>query len=823
MPYPFHNTKLWRKWLKILLISIAGFVLLLTIGWFVLNHYLLSHKKQILENITTRISTNISGKLEIKDMEPALLNSFPSISVRLDSITLKDSLYEQHHIKTIALKHVFVEFNVISLFSKHPKIRKITLSDGSIHLFTLEDGYTNQYLFKGKQDGNSHKKPDIHLFRMENVTFVAQHKQRNKLFKIDCRDVNLKIKTKRGQMNIIANLNLFVWQLGFNLARGGYVKNKTVIGHIFLTFDRNKKTLTIKNQSLKIKEDPILVTGLFNFGHQPAYFDLDLKSPSIKLSEALSLLPQDISKKLQNIQIKKPINVNALIKGGFQYPDTPKVDIRVKIFKDDLNTPNSSFKNASALIHYSNHLHPGKGKGDDNSTIRISKMSCNWMDMPIRADSIIVENLKHPKLIARIKGRFPSSKLNKIIGRSFAITKGNVDFSIFYEGPIKKQDTLQRLLSGYILVKNTNLTYMPRSLHFSNCNAALIFDGNDLLIKSMTLSLANSTIQIKGIGKHFLNAYFSDPQKAVFDCSLNSPDLDLNAFLPLLSPRKQFGDTKHNKNLHNTNNLNKNLDDILDQSTMLLHLDVSKLRYNKFTAKNLRADLKLIDNDFIINAASLDHAGGRVTFNAKILQKPSFNKFGLKASLQKLNVNALFNAFNNFGQNTLKAENLKGQFSSKIDINGRLRENGKIVPHTLNGWAHFKLIDGELNNFSPFTSISKFAFKNRHLNQITFKTLKDSLIFKNGNILIQPMNIQSSAIFMEIQGIYSFGEGTDISMKIPLRNPSKDKKRIAHGLEPKRNKGIILYLRAKDGADGKVHIGWDPFHKGRPTDSLENE
>jgi len=72
------------------------------------------------------------------------------------------------------------------------------------------------------------------------------------------------------------------------------------------------------------------------------------------------------------------------------------------------------------------------------------------------------------------------------------------------------------------------------------------------------------------------------------------------------------------------------------------------------------------------------------------------------------------------------------------------------------------------------------------------------------------------------QGVYGFRQGTDISLKIPLRNPQKDKDRIAQGLKPRRNKGVIVYLRAKKGPDGKVHIGWDPLHKNRLEDSADD-
>ena len=76
------------------------------------------------------------------------------------------------------------------------------------------------------------------------------------------------------------------------------------------------------------------------------------------------------------------------------------------------------------------------------------------------------------------------------------------------------------------------------------------------------------------------------------------------------------------------------------------------------------------------------------------------------------------------------------------------------------------------------------------------------------------MTINSTAINLSLSGTYAFGPGTDIGIVVPLRNPQKTADRAARGLKPKKNKGIVLYLRARDDKNGEVKIVWDPLHKG---------
>lgn len=123
------------KAIRILLISFAAIVVLLIAGWFALNWYVNAHKAKILNTIATKISEHLSGELKIADMEPALLKSFPDISVRLMDVTLRDSLYDRYQKNTIDLSSVYIKLNLFSLFSTHPEIKKVTVADGSIYLF----------------------------------------------------------------------------------------------------------------------------------------------------------------------------------------------------------------------------------------------------------------------------------------------------------------------------------------------------------------------------------------------------------------------------------------------------------------------------------------------------------------------------------------------------------------------------------------------------------------------------------------------------------------------------------------------------------------
>jgi hypothetical protein len=114
---------------------------------------------------------------------------------------------------------------------------------------------------------------------------------------------------------------------------------------------------------------------------------------------------------------------------------------------------------------------------------------------------------------------------------------------------------------------------------------------------------------------------------------------------------------------------------------------------------------------------------------------------------------------------------------------------------------------GKLLNFDPVRNVGKFVFPFRDMNTIEFDNLKGDFAVAGEKITIAPMQINSSVLNMDLQGVYSFGAGTQLYVDVPLRNPKKDeditdKKELAK----RRNRGIVVHLTAEDDKDGKVKV-----------------
>ncbi len=302
-----------------------------------------------------------------------------------------------------------------------------------------------------------------------------------------------------------------------------------------------------------------------------------------------------------------------------------------------------------------------------------------------------------------------------------------------------------------------------------------------------------------------------------------SPSINLADFITLFNTDSPTASKKKTNGLAGTAN---SIDNAVENGDLFINLKAQQLSLNNFKASNANAVLLFTNKDWEIQKAFLQFADGSFNLAAKVHQANNIShQVNAQLDLQHINVKKLFYAFDNFGQTSLTAKNINGIFNSTANITASINKAGKFIPSSMNGKMYFSLKNAELKNFGPFLNIQKFAFKNRNLNDVQFAELKDTFDIQNGDIYIHRMPVQSSAsINMYIEGIYSFGNNTDISIQVPLsnlKNNSGDDFKIINKKKTNRP-GASIYLRAKDGGNG-VKIGLDVLGKFRKNKTADDK
>lgn len=774
--------------------------------WLALALYIHLNRETFLRQITDRLNQRLHGTLTIQEMNPSLLRSFPHVSMELETVQLKDSLWQQHHHPLLDVQRIFVKVNTFSLLRRRMDIREITIEDGSIYLYTNSSGYTNTSVFSKphhKKGSRSGKDADIGSIALRNMDLVVDNRQKHKLFSFNIRTLKGSIDASDSVLHFEVRTRLLVNSFSFNTFRGSYLARQELETVLAFNFNRTQRKLSIPAQRISIGGQPVTIGATFEFGQDPAAFTIDINAADMPYHHATALLLPHLQRKLDSIDLQKPLDVQALIKGRMRPHDTPDVRVKWNTRNNILVTKAGQWDSCSFSGNFSNELIPGYGHHDANSAVHIYQLQAKWGGLPLKADTLQILNLKRPEFMGRFHSSFPLQQLNELTGDTYEFQSGTASANLFYKGSILAGDSLTPYLDGAIAIRDGGFTYLPRNLQFRNCNATIQFSGQDLFFHNVQVKSAKSTLEMEGSMRNVLGLFFKAPEKILLDWDIRSPLIDLDEFRFFLSPRKS-GTRKASKAANaaasrKARRLARQLEIVMESCNVNMRITLDKLNYRRFEAQRVVAAVSLTQSDILLQQISLAHAGGSLRLNGSIHPQGNNNRFKLAGTIDNVHIDQLFYAFDNFGMRSLTSRNLKGILSARANITGNLHDNGKLAPGSMYGDVSFDLRQGALVHFGPLEDIGTFFFRKRNLSNITFDNLKNTLQLKGNKILIPPMQISSSAIMMDVTGVYGMPKGTDIYLDVPLRNPEK--------IAQKGKKGIILHLRATDdNNEGKVKI-----------------
>lgn len=222
-------------------------------------------------------------------------------------------------------------------------------------------------------------------------------------------------------------------------------------------------------------------------------------------------------------------------------------------------------------------------------------------------------------------------------------------------------------------------------------------------------------------------------------------------------------------------------------------LAAGKLIARKVEATSAAVDVLYKTGQLTIRSASMNVCGGKL--NAKGALN-NFRDLDSEMELKDVDVKQLFEQFENFGQKAITKDHLKGTVFAEAKFSATLDDVMEVKGETMRGAVKLKLKDGHLINFTPLQKISRFVFKNRDFNDITFSELNENFRLNGYEMEIDELEIASNVLnLFVVNGIYNFKGNANINVLVPwsnLRRREKDHVPRASGESAENTKGLKL-------------------------------
>ena len=803
------------------LIRIAGaLVCLLLLAWLGLAAYVLLNKASLQEKAKAAFSDRVGGDVRIGELDISLFRHFPNITARLSDVSLRDSAWQQHHHDLLKVANVFVSCNLFkSLYARRVQVGEIDLEHGQVYFYTDSTGYSNTYLLRDRKSdkpASSGKSADLPDIGLTDIRWVMERQDKHKIFDLDIGRLKCAIGKDSRLLRMEINTSIVVNSFTFNTEKGSFIKGRRLSGRFQVEYNTGSRIVQFNGVKLMVDDQLFVFAGRFFPTVSPDPFFLKIETNNVLYRQVTALLTPNIQQKLDQFDIDKPVSLSAQLDAGSADDPTPQVQVRLSLDNGSVSTPAGRFTAATFKGSFTNEWQHGHKREDENSGIRLLGFSGRLQDLPLRADTIVITNLKHPRMACDLHSHFGLEKLNELTGsQTLQFTGGSGTMNLVYRGPMSENDTAGTVVNGRLDLDSAAIIYLPYQFRLTNGKGRLLFKDQDLIIDQLGIRAGGTKIQVKGIAKNLVALLDRNAENVSMDLNLSTPRLDLEDLTALVGRPVEATTPRRSGNSVFGESFSR-IDRLLKEGTIHVGLEAADLRFRKFTGAHAKADLVFDDHEVKLTRLTVAQGGGSLDLKATLNRKgPGVDvPVTLESHLSQIDLPRLFTSFNDFGQAALTSKNLKGRLTADIHLEGAITSKAKMANNSLKGKVDFTIMDGQLVDFAPMEKIKGFV-KNKDLSEIRFAELNNQIDLDSTTLTIHRMEIRSTAFALYAEGIYDLKTGADMSLQIPLSNLSKKQDQDippdSRGNDSKA--GLSVRLRARTGEDGKLKVTWDPFKK----------
>lgn len=775
------KVKKFLLWLLCLLILIVATPVFLVFAY----------QKEIKAQVVSELNKHLKVKVYINpdDIDFTIIKTFPHAAIWFKNISIMGSLTDKQNDTLLKAESIYLLFNAKDIWNKKYIINQIEIKNASLKILVNELGEVNYEIWKAdKSLDNKEKATSFRLNKIILDKFDLTYKNHQSKLKLvsNFTEVVFSGNFSEAAYELNLNANGFVSSLKSN--KKNYIKNKSISLDIVASVSDN--LYNINKAEVALNKLFFSLSGSITNADTAMLCKILAKGKNIDIQSVLSLLPDNLHHKIKDYESNGVFYADVNIEGNLL--DYSDLDI------------NSAFGITNASVIYT----PLKTKLSDVNFIGSfvkhkyspellqlkniqAKQNNNYV-----SGNIELKNFASPRLSFDAKGKYNLQDLFALIPiDTVAFAKGMIDFNLnaalnLYEISSKKNDagTLSgavKLSDMELVFKNGKTIQVPEGL--------IKLENENIFTENLKIIHQTSSLQISGNATNLLNYLFKENQNLYINADITSPLINVNDFL---FKSLEGSDEKVSEGNKKIIVINKNI-------SANIKLNIDKIVFNAFNAKNFVGILELKNRKLLAKNFSFTSFDGDITLNGFAdASDTSFIQINCAANLIDVDVHKMFSQLNNFGQAAIIDKNIQGKATAQIDFSAKWNDHLVCDVSSILAGADITINKGELIDFSSLESLSKYI-ELKELKRIKFSTLKTHVDIKNQLISFSKTVVSNSALDLDVFGTHSFNNEIDYHIKLLLgeylaKRPGKskqlDEELLENQSDPESKRSVFIHM-----------------------------
>ena len=281
-----------KKAIKIFFISLFTLAVLTLTTGFVIGYF---YGDKVTQYVISQLNGYIDTEINIGKVEFSVFKKFPNASIEFTDVVAKSTKkfnkedFKKINANTLFIaKKIFLQFNVIDIFKKRYKIKKISIEGCTANLLIDNDGNDNFHFLKNTES-NDTSKVSLNLnnitLKETSVYFENRYKQMIISAYTNKFAINGNFSSDSYEMKTSGKLNVNK----FMLDNVNYIKTDKV--DVAVNLNVNNDLYTIKSGSLTMGDFVLDLYGNIAIS-TPSKIKLVIKGHDLSIRSFLSLLPE---------------------------------------------------------------------------------------------------------------------------------------------------------------------------------------------------------------------------------------------------------------------------------------------------------------------------------------------------------------------------------------------------------------------------------------------------------------------------------------------------------------------------------------------------
>ena len=482
--------------------------------------------------------------------------------------------------------------------------------------------------------------------------------------------------------------------------------------------------------------------------------DLDFVCEEQELKNIIKHTPDYLKSIYRSFDADGIVNCSGNIKGLISKESNPYLNMVCNIEKGKFNLKNHPFilKNVSLNAKINN----GEQRNFYNTKIEISDFDSKTENGFLKGD-FSIQNLNKYYLRAKLNSSWDLAEINHYFEKSpFFNLQGKLTANTQYSGYISFDSKFTNYFieanhTSKTSFKEASFTYKNFPLGFNFNTAECIFKNNRIEVKNSDFTIADSDLDFEGNITNLIKYILKNKAPIIITGKLKSTYMKFDELLTIkdISTREVVGTMPN-------------------WISADLNTNITTFSNNDFIASDITGQLTYNNKTLIGENIRLNSLNGNIAGNFKFYESEN-NKLTLfsQLNLKRLNIRNAFLAFNNFNQDFITSEHIKGIGTAEIQMQATWKPGFIFEKEKLKVKSHLIIEKGELIQFKPLENLSDYVSL-EDLKTVQFSTLENTIEIDNKVVTIPNMEIKSSALSVFISGSHTFEQEIDYRIKLLL-------------------------------------------------------